>query len=208
MVAPLAGIPRSPGSPLTRRSSTETRVSASFQWIPRPRRLSFSNQLSQRPSNAPVCRRTLDSPKVAWAVKLHSHQPRNTLKKRDRKHNMALFARASRNQRQHHRSLILYPFSNDNSAAMRVDEHCLAFFMKGACRIEAGDYNRNFQRQARTTSGSVLALLQSPLIFAWEQVLDTFRPEPVAAARISELAFPRVAKLIRWSSSVALLLNC
>jgi hypothetical protein len=91
---------------------------------------------------------------------------------------------------------------------MRVDEHCLAFFMKVACRIEAGDYNRNFQRQARATSGSVLALLQSPLLFAWEQVLDTFRPEAVAAARISELAFPRVAKSIRWSSSVALPLNC
>ena len=64
---------------------------------------------------------------------------------------------------------------------MRVDEHCLTFFMKVACRIEAGDYNRNFQRQARTTSGRVLALLQSPLLFVWEQVLDTFRPEAVAS---------------------------
>ena len=50
----------------------------------------FSNQLSQRPSNVPVRRRILDSPKVLWVVKLHSQQPRNTLKKRNGQHNAAL----------------------------------------------------------------------------------------------------------------------
>jgi hypothetical protein len=47
----------------------------------------------------------------------------------------APFARTSRSQRQHYWSFILYPFSKDNNAAMRVNEHCLAFFMKVICRI-------------------------------------------------------------------------
>src|ERR1700757_2943153 len=48
---------------------------------------------------------------------------------------------------------------------MRVDDDCLAFLKKGACRIEAGDYDRNLQRQAGATSGSMLARLQSASLF-------------------------------------------
>jgi hypothetical protein len=60
----------------------------------------------------------------------------------------------------------------------------------------------------RAVAGWKITHVTQMFLFAWEQDFDAFRPDAVAAAKINELAFPRVAKSIRWSSSVALPLNC
>jgi len=45
--------------------------------------------------------------------------------------------------------------------AMRVADRCLALLMKITCRVETGDYNRNLQRQARTTPAGFFRLSKS-----------------------------------------------
>jgi hypothetical protein len=52
------------------------------------------------------------------------------------------------NLRQFHRQwrLVVQQLWNDDAAAMSVDHVCFAFLTKKICRIEAGGYDRNFER--------------------------------------------------------------
>jgi hypothetical protein len=43
-------------------------------------------------------------------------------------------------------ALIVQLLSNDDAAAMSLDDVCFAFLTKIICRIEAGEYARNFER--------------------------------------------------------------
>src|SRR5258707_2289755 len=97
--------------------------------------------------------------------------------------------------RQFHRQwrLIVQQLWNDDAAAMSVDDVCFAFLTKIICRIEAGEYARNSERQTCATSVSVLALRQV---------------SPSESARTSELAFRANAAWIPWTCSLVLSLNC
>jgi hypothetical protein len=50
---------------------------------------------------------------------------------------------------------------------MRVADRCLALLMKITCRVETGDYNRNLQRQARTTPAGFFRLSKSAHPFCY-----------------------------------------
>jgi hypothetical protein len=49
---------------------------------------------------------------------------------------------------------------HDDAAAMSVDDRSFAFLTKTICRIEAGEYDRDLERQTCAASGTELALRQ------------------------------------------------
>jgi hypothetical protein len=75
----------------------------------------------------------------------------------------------------------------------QFDDRSLAFLMKTICRIEAGEYDRDLERQTCATSGREFALRQV---------------SPSESSRTTELAFRGRAAWILWTSFLVLSLNC
>src|ERR1700720_1423785 len=74
------------------------------------------------------------------------------LKKRDGKQPTP-FCGTIRGQFYRHWSLMVQQLWDDDAAAMGVDDRSFAFLTKTICRIEAGAYDRDLERQTCGTSG-------------------------------------------------------